>query len=116
MARSGKGSKLVLEDKENNASFSNKINKTPTNKCNKKENKSPLAILKTLKDLSGAKPKREEECLTPKGRHTPKVMTNLSNIKQRLELINRREKEQDCSTIKKPRKISSYSKADPNQQ
>ena len=84
LTRSGKGSKLVLEDKENNASFANKVLKTPTNKGVKKEKKSPLGFLKTPKDVSGVKPKREEECLTPKGRYTPKARPNISNIKQRL--------------------------------
>jgi hypothetical protein len=36
VTRSGKGSKLILEDKENNASFANKNNKTPTSKGLKK--------------------------------------------------------------------------------
>jgi len=108
VTRSCKGSKLILEDKENNGSFINKMsNKTPTNKGPKKEKKSPLAILKTPKDLSGVKPKREEDCLTPKGRYTPKGRTNISNIKQRLDMINKKDTD-DSSTIKKPRKISNY--------
>ena len=73
--------KLILDDKENHASFSNKV-KTPTSKVARKEKKSPIA-LKTPKELSSLKGKKqEEECLTPKGRTTTK--NNLSNLKQKL--------------------------------
>ena len=102
--------RLVLEDKENNASFSNKI-KTPTSKMNRKEKKSPIA-LKTPKELSGLKArKQEEECLTPKGR-TPSTRSNISNLKQKLEVMARREG--DYSTVRK--KASRLAaKNDPNQ-
>ena len=90
--------KLILEDKENNASFSNKV-KTPTSKMNRKEKKSPI-VLKTPKELSGLKArKQEEECLTPKGR-TPSTRSNISNLKQKLEVMARREGG-DYSTVRK---------------
>jgi hypothetical protein len=58
--------------------------------------------LKTPKDVSGCKPKREE-CLTPKG-CTPKSSNPLSGLRPRLEVYQRREKDPDqSSTIKKPR-------------
>lgn len=66
--------------------------KTPTNKFSKKDKKSPIA-LKTPKDLSNYKTaKGEDDCLTPKGKQTPtpKAKSNLSNIKQRLELMPRK--------------------------
>ena len=84
--------------------------KTPTNKFAKKEKKSPIA-LKTPKDLSSFKTKKgEDECLTPKGKltPTPKAKSNLSNIKQRIEIMPKREKEQDnSSTIKKKSRLPS---------
>lgn len=97
----------MLEDKENNGSFSNKM-KTPTNKYSKKDKKSPLA-LKTPKNLSNCKAKKEEECLTPKGRHTPKAKSQLSNIKQKIEIMPRREKEStdNSSTVKKQSRLPS---------
>ena len=89
--------KLIIEDKENNASFSNKV-KTPTSKMARKEKKSPLAF-KAPKELSGLKGRRhEEECLTPKGR-TTSTRSNISNLKQKLEVMAKREG--DLSTVRK---------------
>ena len=73
----------MIDDKENNSSFNNKM-KTPTGKFNKKDKKSPL-VLKTPKDLSNYKTKKVyEDCLTRKGKQTPKAKYNISNIKQRI--------------------------------
>ena len=46
----------MIDDKENNSSFNNKM-KTPTGKFNKKDKKSPL-VLKTPKDFSNYKTKK----------------------------------------------------------
>lgn len=64
--------------------------KTPNNKFTKKEKRSPIA-LKTPKDLSNYKTKKtEDDCTTPKANRTPKSKANISNIKQRIEILQRK--------------------------
>ena len=93
---------LILEDKENNGTEVNKV-RTPNNKVSKKEKKSPLALLKPGKDLSNNKYRKiEGECLTPKGRKTIKEKVNISNLKQKSDIIVKKEKDCDnSSTVKK---------------